>query len=269
MKWVYLNNDFVRSEKSFVHYRDLALQRAYGIFDFFRLVNHTPLHLDDHLTRFYFSAEQMRLPVPYSKDQLSAIIGELIRKNDTPNTGIRITLTGGISEDAYTISTPNFIISQHFFKPPTAEQLQAGLKLMLFAHQRQLPQVKTIDYIMPIWMQPLMKQSGADDLLYYQNEFATECPRNNFFIITQDEKIVTPAIDILKGITRDKLLHKAVQYFEVEERNVSLEDIRNAKEAFITSTTKGILPVASVDDIIFQERSITKKFQDLMANIPT
>lgn len=267
MNWVFLKDNFVAAENAQLHYRDLSIQRGYGIFDFCRLIHHTPLFLDDHLNRFFFSAEQMRLNVRQSKEELKEIIFKLIEKNNLPDSGIKLTLTGGYSEDGYLLAEPNLIISQHTFKSPTKEQLQNGIKLMLFPHQRQLPHVKTIDYLMPIYIQPLIKQNNADDALYFQNEMVTECPRNNFFIVTKDEKLVTPATNMLKGITRNKLVHKASQYFELEERNVSINDVRDAKETFITSTTKGILPVANVDDKIFEERTVTKKLQELLEQV--
>jgi branched-chain amino acid aminotransferase len=263
MKQAFVNDRFLTEELALIHFRDLSIMRGYGIFDFFRLVGNTPLFLDDHLNRFYESAEQMRLPIREVKQELKDIISKLVNSNNLPDSGVRLTLTGGYSEDGYSISEPNLIISQHTFKPPDKEQRSTGIKLMTFPHQRQLPQVKTIDYLMPIWLQPLIRQGDADDVLYYDKEIVTECPRNNFFIVTEDNQVLTPAMNMLKGITRMKLLHYAAPYFEVKETNISIEDIRNAKEAFVTSTTKGILPVSQVDDKQFTSGSVTVKLQEI------
>ncbi|MDQ6610614.1 MAG: aminotransferase class IV, partial [Bacteroidota bacterium] len=178
-------------------------------------------------------------------------IYKLIQKNNLPNTGIRLGLTGGKSEDGFSISKPNLLISQHHFKPPSKEQLQNGIHLMSFHHQRQFPQVKTIDYLMAIWLKPLLNRHGADEALYCQNGVISECPRSNFFLITKEKKIITPASNILKGITRMKVLELAQQHFEVEEKDLKLEDIKDATAAFITSTTKGILPVSKIDGHTF------------------
>ena len=65
-QWAFYNNDFIPELDCKVPAGDLAVQRGYGIFDFLRTVEGTPLFLDEHLFRFYRSAETMRLPVGVS-----------------------------------------------------------------------------------------------------------------------------------------------------------------------------------------------------------
>ncbi len=200
------------------------------------------------MTRFYQSASQMQLNVSKKREELGSIIYDLIEKNNLSHSGIKITLTGGYSTDGYALAKPNLVISQHLFPVPTQENFEKGIKLITYSHQRQLPQVKTIDYVMAIWLQSLIKEKRADDVLYHTNGVITECPRANFFIVTKDDKILTPADNILKGITRMKVLELAASDYEVEEKQISINDIQNAREAFITSSTKRILPIVQVDD---------------------
>lgn len=103
---------------------------------------------------------------------------------------------------------------------------------------------------MGIWLQQKIKQHNAVDVLYHQQGEVSEFPRANFFIVTQDDVVVTPKKNVLLGITRKKILELASKEFHVEEGVVTLNDIRTAKEAFMTSTTKRVLPVAQVDNII-------------------
>ena len=254
--WVFLNDRFIEEEKAMLSFKDLSFQRGYGIFDFFRLIGDTPLFFDEHLDRFFFSAEAMRLPVPLAKKELKAAIAGLIKKNNQPHTGIRLSLTGGNAEDGFTIGSPTFLISQHPFTPPADEQVQKGIRLLSHPFQRQLPHVKTIDYLMAVWLQPKRIAAGADDLLYHQNGIITESPRSNFFLVTADDKIVTPAKEVLAGITRQKLLQLAKEQFVVEERSITMDELRTAKEAFLTSTTKQILPVAQIDETVFSQPKI-------------
>ena len=188
----------------------------------------------------------MFLPVRHTKEELSSLIRELIQRNNLPASGIRLTLTGGYSPDGYGIGEPNFILSQHGIQYPTIDQFLAGIRLITYEYGRPLPHVKTIDYLMAVWLQPLIRRSDADDVLYHSNGVVTECPRSNFFIVTKDETIVTPDQHILKGVSRKKLLETAKKKFQVEEKMLKLEDIFQAKEAFVTSTTKAVLPVVSV-----------------------
>jgi D-alanine transaminase/branched-chain amino acid aminotransferase len=255
-KWVYLNNEFVLEKQAVLHVNDLALQRGYGLFDYLKTLNYIPIFIDDHLERFYFSARQLRLPVPLNKEQLKQVIHELINRNGIANSGIKLTLTGGYSVDGYSIAQPNLIIAQHPLQLPKQESIDKGIKLITYQHQRQLSQVKTIDYLMAIWLQPLIKEKGADDVLYFSNDVVCECPRANFFMITKEDKLVTPAQNILKGITRKNILDNAgFLGIKIEERDINIEELKTAKAAFICSTTKAILPVTQIDDIVYDDNS--------------
>jgi D-alanine transaminase/branched-chain amino acid aminotransferase len=265
-KWIFLNTGFIEEEKACLHFRDLSFQRAYGAFDFFRTVGNVPLFLADHLDRFYFSAQQLHLPVQYSKTELETIIRSLIEKNNLPGTGIRLSLTGGYSPDGFAPATPNLLVSQHDFLPPTGDQRRRGITLVSYPYQRQLPQVKSIDYLMAIWLRPQLASQGADDVLYHQNGIVTECPRSNFFLVTSEGTLVTPAENILKGVTRKKLLQLAEKHYPVEERQISLSEIAQAREAFITSTTKQILPVRQIDTTSFGTQVVSNHLQQLLTD---
>lgn len=247
--YVFLNDDLVPTEKACLHVSDLSIQRGYGIFDFFRVAGGQPLFLDDHLERFFSSAREMRLPVRLQREELKNVIHLLIQKSAATHFGIRLTLTGGFSPDGYQISEPNLIVTPHPLSLPTEEQQVTGIRLITYPHRRQLPHVKTIDYLMAIYLQPHIKASGADDVLYQINGVISECPRANFFIVTQEGTVATPIENILHGITRRKVWECARRHFAVEERDVTVAEIKEAKEAFITSSTKRVLPVTAVDGI--------------------
>jgi branched-chain amino acid aminotransferase len=258
--WVFLNDQFLNEQHANLHFKDLAVQRGYGIFDFFRFKDFKAVFLDDHLDRFYKSAEEMRLNINYSRDQLKDVLHTLITKNNIPDGGIRITVTGGYSPDGFQLNQPNLVISQHTFPSPTKEQFEKGIELISYPHQRQMPHVKSIDYLMAIWLQPLIRQHNADDVLYQKDGIVSECPRSNFFIVTKNNTIITPAENILKGVSRMKLIDIAKKYFQVEEKIITLDDIANAKEAFISSTTKLLLPVFRIDGTILKgETTIAAK----------
>ena len=243
--FAFINDTFVPRERAHLHVDDLALQRGYGVFDFFRLHEGKPVFLDDHLDRFEFSASRMRLPLGRTRDELKQILAELIERNGMPNSGVRLTLTGGYAADGYTIVTPNLVIVQRAIS--VNPQLAMGVRLTTFEHQRQLCDVKTIDYLMAIWLQPLLAERGADDVLYHQGGVISECPRSNAYIVTPGGRLATPGRNILKGVNRKHVLEVARGQMVVEERDVHLDEIRDAKEAFITSTTKGVVPVVRVD----------------------
>jgi D-alanine transaminase/branched-chain amino acid aminotransferase len=245
----FVTDKFVPAGQASLQVSDLAIQRGYGIFDFFKTLNGAALYLDDHLDRLFYSAGRMRLEVGMSREELKAVIAELMERNGIADSGIRLTLTGGYSADGYTPARSNLVIQQSPLTSAVGAEPVQSIALMTYAHQRQLPDVKTIDYLMAVWLQPLLREKGVDDVLYHHNGVVAECPRSNFFLVTAEGTLVTPAANVLKGITRMKVLEVAKGQFATEERDVLLDELRTAKEAFITSTTKHVLPVTVIDGL--------------------
>ncbi len=244
----FYNTAFFEEDDLSLKVTDLSIQRGFAVFDFFRTKDFIPLFLSDYLERFYNSISLMQLEPPCSQKELTSIIRELIAKNNIAESGIKLLLTGGYSADGYTPSTPNLIITQQHVTLTTAEKFAEGIRIITWDYQRELPEVKSINYMMGVWLQRKVKEKQAADVLYHKNGIITEFPRSNVFIVTAEQTVVTPAENILPGITRKKLLELAGQQYRVETRDVHLDEVKNAAEVFTTSTTKRILPITRVDD---------------------
>lgn len=244
--YVWVNDSLIPADEAQVNISDLAVQRGYGIFDFFMTIDGQPVFLEDHLDRFFRSAVLMRLDIKMSRDEVKSRINQLIKKNNLSDSGIKIILTGGFSEDGFNIAAPNLIITQQSFQIPRTMQ-EHGVSVITHEYQRQFANAKTLDYLQAIWLQPVLKEKKVDDVLYHSNGLIRECPRANFFIVTKDDQVLTPEFDMLKGVSRKQVLEISAVTYHTETRDVTLDELRNAKEAFITSTTKNILPVVQVD----------------------
>ncbi len=242
----YINNRFVQGSEAVLHVSDLSLQRAYALFDFFRTVNGTPLFLEQHLQRFYNSAAAMHLEVPHTKEELTAIIHRLIKEAALKEAGVRLLLTGGYSADGYHTATPNLVINCNPVQTCTQEQFEKGVSIITYEHRRELPHIKSINYLMAVWLHPLLKEKQADDVLYHHNNIITEFPRANVFAVLNNT-LVTPAHNILKGITRSFVLEQAAAFIHVEERDLTVHELLNASEVFLTSTTRRVIPVLKVN----------------------
>jgi branched-subunit amino acid aminotransferase/4-amino-4-deoxychorismate lyase len=246
----FLNDGFIEEKNACLHVSDLSIQRGYGIFDYCRTSANTPVFLEAHISRFFHSSKLMHLDVPMSKKELQTVIHLLIEKNNIPQSGIRMLLTGGYSPDSYEIIQPNLIILQHPLTIRQPAPSGRGIKVITHEYAREFPEAKTINYSMGIWLQRKIQENNAVDVLYHNQGEISEFPRSNFFLVTKNDTIVTPKKNILYGITRKKILELASKNFLVEERTVTLKEIEGAQEAFMTSTTKRILPITQIDDIV-------------------
>ncbi len=243
----YVNNQFIDENLATLGIGDMSIQRGFGIFDYFRTSNNQPLFLDEHLTRFFHSAKELRLNPLHTRDELKGIIKKMISHNNLASSGFRMILTGGYSPDNFTPVTPNFIVIQQPITLPSEEKFTKGLSILLHEYQRDVPYAKSINYLMSIYLLDKLNAENADDVLYHKNGNIFEFPRANVFIVTKEKVVVTPSLEILHGITRQKLLEVAVNHYRTEQRSITIEELKNAEEVFLTSTTKRILPVLKIN----------------------
>lgn len=240
----FADGNIVPTESATLHPMDLGLIRGYGIFDFFRTVNYSPLFLQNYLDRFIFSAEKTFLPLPYSRAQLSEIINLLIEKNKLEKGGLRMVLSGGISENHFSPAAGKLFIFAESLSLPSEEKYREGVKLLTLEYVRPIADIKTTNYTLPVWHSVNWKRLGAEDVLYHWNGWVSESSRSNFFLV-KNGVLHTPNQHILLGITRKHILDMAKN---AVIRPISLEEVWDADEAFISSTTKILLPVTQLDE---------------------
>lgn len=264
--YISINNQLLPEKDANISVLDLSVQRGFGVFDFLKTINNHPVFLNDYLNRFFNSVKEMNMDAGFNRNQLSDAVFAIINKNNITNSGIKIILTGGYADDGYTMSKPNLIIIQTPLN--IIENPNKPIKLVSYNHQRQLPQVKTIDYLQAIRLQGYVKENNADDLLYHNNGLVRECPRANIFMVT-DNEIITAKAEILKGITRSKVLEMEIEGYKIVEQDFKIEDIYKAKEVFITSSTKNVWPVSTIDgkQIGDGENIIAKQLNDKLLHL--
>jgi len=245
--YCYLNGEVLPVKDTHIHISDLGLLRSYAVFDYFRTYKSKPFMLMDHLERFRNSASDLHLPLNLSNQEIAVIIDDLIEKSEVIDAGIRVVLTGGYSADSMAVTEPNFMIIIEALPVMPDEVYAKGVSLKTYDYLREIPMIKSTSYLNSIKLQPLKEQYGVFDLLYYHEDEVLEAPRNNFFIF-KDNVLITAKDNILKGVTRKKILELAKDVFEVQERKLTFAEMENADEAFISGTTKRIIPVVKIDD---------------------
>lgn len=266
----YINNKFQNYQEARLHISDLGLQRGYGIFDYFLEMDGRIPFYDDYLDRFYRSAELMKLECPLSRELLKEKIAFLLEKNRFGRSGIKLLLTGGFSEDLYSPSSSNFMIINMPMKHNPCE-FGEGVKLLTLDYYRWKPEVKTTYYLPSLIMFPGMKEKGAIEVLYHHNGLISETTRANFFLV-KDGILITAGDGVLKGITRMHVLTVAKGFLPAEERPVRLDEVWDCDEAFITGTSKHVMPVVEIDGRMIGDgkpgkitRQITKAFEKFYA----
>ncbi|MDH3711804.1 MAG: aminotransferase class IV [Cyclobacteriaceae bacterium] len=267
---IWFNGSYVSRSQPILKAGDLGLHRGYGVFDFFRFVGSQPFLWDHYFERFKASAKGLGLEITYSVEDLKKICSQLATWQRSDSVGIKMTLTGGYSVDGYTPENSNLIITPHILSPPSGDKYREGFKVITHEYQREMPHIKTINYLRGIKLLPDLQVAGADDVLYHNKGIITEFPRSNFFMVRQG-RVMTPGNNILSGITRKSVL----SLLQVEERELDLDLLAQAQEAFLTSTTKGIMPVTQINGRVLNHggpgpmtRKLMQAFSQLQDQCP-
>ena len=249
-----VNGHFTPAGQAGVPVGDLGLVRGYGVFDVLRTYGRVPFALDRHLARLQRSAEQIDLPLPVPIAQMEQLVHECLARNESiePNldVSVRIIVTGGVSQSfMLPDGEPSFMILIAPVRAVAAHLYNEGASLITADIPRFMPSVKSINYVSAILGQKRARSAGAVEALYCTHEgVISECTTSNFFVV-RGGKLITPDQDVLEGITRNVALELAADLGEVFLRPILRQELSEIDEAFITSTTKEIMPIVRIDGI--------------------
>jgi branched-chain amino acid aminotransferase len=273
----YVNGAFVPAKQAALPLNDLGIVRGYGVFDLLRTYGKRPFRLRDHIHRLESSASQIALALPWSTQELEEIVLQTYRRNEIPDASIRIVVTGGPSENFMTPQgNPSLVVMVHPVTPYPASYYSEGCKVESTLIERTLPTVKSLNYIGAIMAMNEAGKAGAVESIYLdEHDRLTEGTRSNLFVV-RDHLLITPREGVLKGITRQVILEVAAGEFEIVEGPIHYHDLGSLDEAFLTSTTKEVLPVVQVDEHIIgsgkpgpQTQRIAELFRAYVRSVST
>jgi branched-chain amino acid aminotransferase len=249
----YVDGDFVEEQAAKLPLSDLIILRGYGVFDFLRTYGGRPFHLEDHIKRLQNSARLIGLACPWSSSEIIDITLQTIARNDYPEANIRLLITGGDSEDSISPGQqPRLVVTVGPVKRFPEQWYRDGVKIITARLNRYIPGAKSIDYIRAIVTLNDARAVGAVESVYVDiDDHVLEGTTSNLFAVIGG-RLVTPAEDILPGITRDVILELVKEDFQVELRNLARAELLQAEELFLASSNKEVLPVCQVDDQPFK-----------------
>jgi branched-chain amino acid aminotransferase len=260
----YINGTWLHPDEATISINDVAVLRGYSAFEALRTYNRRPFHLDEHLNRLYRSAELIELTIPWSREELTQIVQEIIERNTYKHASIRLLVTGGETEDGILpVGKPGLAVLITPLGERDMERFARGYKLITTRWQRMAPEAKTTSYMAAIRALKEAAQRGADDALFVNEQgHVLEGTRSNFFVFRKDT-LVTPRAGVLLGITRSVVLNLARGRFSIEERPILLEELPLVDEAFLTGSSREIMPVVQIDDLVIGDGKPGKRTYEL------
>ncbi|MGE4170092.1 MAG: aminotransferase class IV [Candidatus Margulisiibacteriota bacterium] len=254
----YIDADFIETTKAALPVASdvTGTFRGYRIFTACHTVRGQILGRDWHIERLYHSARSIFMADPVSRPELEAILDDLIQKNAGDHELLlQIIFSGGEADSTGVnpVGNSKLYIIVNALKPLTEAAYQTGVRLATYPHQRPIPTLKPMNYLGAIIAhQTVVKEHNATYPLFVSPEaphLILEGSTYSFFGV-KNNTLLTPPLDghILDGITRRFVLEVAQkQGVPVLETKIPKADILTFDEAFLTSSTRGILAVTKID----------------------
>jgi len=235
-----------------------------GVYETLRTYNGQPFLFDRHMQRLRKSAGMLALSVPLDDAAIDARFRETMRAanlGDSPEREayIRILVTRGVGELTYDTAatpTPSIVVIVKPLVPPSRETFERGVMVSLVPIVRNHPAsvsplIKSNNLLNnALAMQEAFRRGGYEGVMRnYRGELA-ECTQSNIFIV-KNGAALTPPLDsgLLPGITRAFLFEVGeARGIPVREAVLRDDDLFGADEAFLTSTTREVVPIVKVDD---------------------
>ena len=232
-----------------------------GVYETLRTYGRRPFLLDRHLNRLRASAAAIGLEVPLDDAAFGARIDATMAAVDVadpPERYVRLVLTRGVGDLSYdpeACPEPSLVIIARPHREIAETVRERGIKVVVSSRMRNhpdalSPRIKSNNLLNNALAMQEALRAGADEALMcnYRGEIA-ECAQSNVFLVRDGEALTPPlATGLLEGVTRNLLFEIGPESgIAVRERTLRLEEIETADEVFITSTTREVLPVTTLD----------------------
>jgi branched-chain amino acid aminotransferase len=256
---VWINGEILPKSQAFVPLYDHGLLYGDGLFEGIRVYNSRVFKLEEHVVRLYASAQSLNIPMPLPAPAIREAILDTARANGHANGYIRVTVTRGTGlglDPAHMKGGANIYISCEQLALYPAAMYENGLKVATVS--TRLPSPDVIDprvkctgkYINNIMAKMEANRYGAGEGLMLTREgYVGEATGDNLFLVKNGVLSTPPAtIGILQGITRDTVIALAQgMNIAVTEPIMTLHDVYNADESFLTGTAAEVIPAVEYD----------------------
>jgi branched-chain amino acid aminotransferase len=234
-----------------------------GVYETLRTYNGQPFLFERHMKRLRRSASMVSLNIPIPDEQFADRFRETVQAANLGINGreayIRLLVTRGVGELSYdpaACPTPSIVVIVKPQVDPPAEAYEKGVKVAMVSVIRNHPGsvnplIKSNNLLNnALAMQDAVRKGAFEGVMRnYRGELA-ECTTANLFVV-KDGVALTPPIDagLLPGITREFMFEIGRERgIAVKEQVLHDDDLFGADEAFLTSTTREVVPITRVDD---------------------
>ena len=254
----YVNGVYQRHSEATIHVEDRGFQFADGVYEVWSVFDGRLADFDGHMSRLARSLTELRIPIPMTAQALERVLKETIRRNRVRNGIVYLQVTRGTSprDHAFPQDTPpSVIVTSKTIDLAKGEALAAkgaaGVTMPDIRWGRC--DIKTVGLLPNVLAKQAARDKGAYEAwMVDEMGLVTEGSSTNAWIVDKNGKLRTrdTQANILKGITRTAIMTMIEEEgIELDERPFSVDEAKEAKEAFFTAAGAFVMPAVSIDGV--------------------
>jgi len=252
----YVNHRYLPHQQAGVHIEDRGYQFADGVYEVATYYNRILVDGDLHLKRLMRSLDELGIPMPMSPRALAIVWHEVIDRNSFDNGYLYVQVSRGVARRDHVFTTgvePSLVITASREKPVQTKEITKGTEVVTRNDIRWLRRdIKSVALLANVLLKNEASKLGKRECWLVDNDgYITEGSVSNAFIVDKKGTLITRGeeVGLLSGITRYRVLEIAKEAgIKVEIRKFTVEEAKQAKEAFLTASTSHLVPVVRIDD---------------------
>ena len=269
---VYVNGKYLPEEEASISIFDRGFLMADAVYEVTSVLDGKLLEFEGHLKRLKRSLSELDMPEPSVFNDLLEIHRKLVNDNQVEQGGVYLQVTRGVADRDFVYPKdvePTLVIFTQSKDILGSPLVNSGMKVISIDDLRWgRRDIKTVQLLYPSMGKMMAKAAACDDAWMVEDGYVTEGTSNNAYIVVGN-KIITRELsnDILHGITRASVLRYAKEaQMIVEERSFSVDEVKSADEAFITSASTFVMPVVEFDGVLIgagKPGNVTKRLREI------
>lgn len=253
----YVNGRYVPHGQAMIHIEDRGYQFADGVYEVCEIWNGRIVDQTRHLDRLERSLREIEIATPVTRNALTFILREVMRRNRVRNGLVYLQVTRGVARRDHVFPPPGtppaLVVTAKSVRRSVNDALaENGVSVITMPDNRwERVDIKTVGLLPNAIARQRAKEQGAREAWFVDDDgFVTEGAATTAWIVTKDGVLVTrpEGTGILPGITKKTAAKVAAsQELVVEERKFTVEEALQAREVFMTAASTVVMPIVRID----------------------
>ena len=250
---LYFNGRFTTTDERVLGVEDRGFQFGDAVYEVFKFLDRRPAFLVDHYRRMERCLREIEIRSPWTEPEFAHVVDELLKRTTFDEGIVYMQISRGEAPRAHFWPEniePTVVAYSRAFRFPDAQKKDHGIKVITTADKRwHFCHVKSVNLLANAMGKKQAQRASAEEVIFMDDGFVREGASSNFFAV-KNGGVVTHPLDerILPGVVRDRVIGLALSAkIRVDERPLREAELFDLDEAFITSTTQGVMPVSEID----------------------